>query len=125
LGFGVWGLGFGVDGLLFRGQGVGLMDQGLGSGFGVVGCGWWGVGVGFRLQAVGCRGWGALERLRENLADFEEKYFSEFVQESFRWTVYRSRPGTNFSMSEKKSPRNRPSFPASALSSVQCPGIRV
>jgi hypothetical protein len=43
---------------------VGLMDQGIGSGFVVVGCGWWGVGVGFRLQAVGCRGCGALSSVQ-------------------------------------------------------------
>jgi CRISPR/Cas system-associated endonuclease Cas1 len=42
--------------------------------------------------------WRFVERLRENLADFNEKYFQkfrEFVPESFRWTGFMSRPGTN------------------------------
>ena len=55
-----------------------------------------------------------MERLRENLADFREKKI-KFVPESFRWTVYMSRLGTKFSISENISFSNRPIFPANAL----------
>ena len=34
---------------------------------------------------------------------FPEKHFREFVPESFRWTVYKSRPGTNISFSRNRS----------------------
>ena len=35
------------------------------------------------------------------LGRFQRENFQEFVPESFRWTDRRSRPGTNFSISEK------------------------
>ena len=37
------------------------------------------------------------------LGRFQEKHFREFGPESFRWTVYMSRPGTNISICENVS----------------------
>ena len=38
-----------------------------------------------------------------NLGRFQRKIFSKFVPASFRWTDYRSRPGTKFSICENVS----------------------
>ena len=59
-----------------------------------------------------------VERLRENLADFDEKLSKTLVNrvlESFRWTSFMSRPGTNFLEFLKSFSQNPPSFPATAL----------
>ena len=64
-----------------------------------------------------------VERLRENLADFDEKLSRTLVNrvlESFRWTGFMSRPGTKFLEFLKCFSRNRPSFPATAL---HVPGV--
>ena len=59
-----------------------------------------------------------IERLRENLADFDEKLSKILVNrvlESFRWTGFMSRPGTDFLEFLKSFSQNPPSFPATAL----------
>ena len=59
-----------------------------------------------------------IERLRENLADFDEKLAKTLVNrvlESFRWTGFMSRPGTKFLEILKSFSQNPPSFPATAL----------
>ena len=55
-----------------------------------------------------------VERLRENLADFQIKRFSEFVPESSRWTGNMSR-GFFSSISGNVPSWNRLSFAATAL----------
>ena len=77
----------------------------------------------FRLDAIPpcpdtSNGTFLVERLRENLADFDEKLSKKSVNrvlESFRWTGCMSRPGTNFLGFLKSFSQNPPSFPATAL----------
>ena len=61
------------------------------------------------------RGTPASRAVAGKLGRFQRGTFQEFVPESFKWTVYMSRPGTNISIREIVASWNRPSFHATAL----------